>query len=63
MRYCVPIKHREYRILFSEEGKHNNILLALEGLPKKTRKVPNPLIDLAETRLKDWRSRGQESSQ
>jgi len=24
-------KDRDYRILFSEEGKHNNILLALEG--------------------------------
>ena len=56
-------KGREYRILYSEEGKHNNILLALEGLPKKTKKVPNPVIDLAEKRLKDWRSRGQELSQ
>lgn len=53
-------KNREYRILFSEEGKHNNILLALEGFPKKTRKVPNPEIDLAETRLKDWRSHGKQ---
>ena len=32
-------KDRTYRILFSEEGKHNHILLALEGFPKKTRFV------------------------
>lgn len=55
-------KDRDYRILFSEEGKHNNILLALEGFPKKTNKVPDSEINLAETRLKDWRSRGQQSS-
>jgi phage-related protein len=55
-------KDRDYRILFSEEGKHNNILLALEGFPKKTNKVPDSEINLAEARLKDWRSRGQRSS-
>jgi phage-related protein len=54
-----PGKDRTYRILFSQEGKHNNILLALEGFPKKTTKVPDAEIRLAETRLADWRSRAQ----
>jgi phage-related protein len=55
-------KDRTYRILFSEEGKHNHILLALEGFPKKTRKVPNAEIKLAETRLEDWRLRARQLS-
>jgi phage-related protein len=57
-----PGKDRTYRILFSEEGKHNHILLALEGFPKKTRKVPNSEIKVAETRLDDWRSRARQLS-
>ena len=55
-------KDRTYRILFSEEGKHNHILLALEGFPKKTRKVPNSEIRIAETRLDDWRLRARQLS-
>jgi len=55
-------KDRIYRILFSQEGKHEHILLALEGFPKKTEKVPDSEIRLAETRLADWRSRGHLSS-
>ena len=55
-------KDRIYRILFSQEGKHENILLALEGFPKKTEKVPESEIRLAETRLADWRSRGKQPS-
>jgi phage-related protein len=51
-------KDRIYRILFSQEGKHDRILLALEGFPKKTDKVPDHEIELAEKRLADWRSRG-----
>src|SRR5215469_1035573 len=55
-------KDRIYRILFSQEGKHEHILLALEGFPKKTAKVPDAEIRLAETRLADWRLRGKQSS-
>lgn len=51
-------KDRIYRVLFSQEGKHDRILLALEGFPKKTDKVPDREIDLAKKRLADWRSRG-----
>jgi phage-related protein len=58
----APGKDRNYRILFSLEGKHDHILLALEGFPKKTRKVPESEIKLAEMRLADWRSRGRQSS-
>jgi phage-related protein len=58
----APGKDRSYRILFSQEGKHDHILLALEGFPKKTQKVPEPEIRLAEKRLADWRSRGRGSS-
>lgn len=58
----APGKDRTYRILFSQEGKHNHILLALEGFPKKTPKVPDSEIRLAETRLADWRSRAQQPS-
>jgi len=55
-------KDRIYRILFSEEGKHNHILLALEGFPKKTQKIPDSEIKLAEKRLEDWRSRARQLS-
>jgi phage-related protein len=34
------------------------VLLALEGFQKKTQKTPDRLIQLAEKRLTDWRSRG-----
>ena len=55
-------KDREYRILFSQEGKHDHILLALEGFVKKTEKVPDPEIRRAQKRLDDWRERGEKSS-
>jgi len=47
-----------YRILFAEEGSRGQILLALEGLNKKTPKTPRATIDLAKRRLADWRRRG-----
>lgn len=52
-------KDRIYRVLFSQEGKHDQVLLALEGFPKKTEQVPDAEIRLAEQRLADWRARGQ----
>jgi len=57
-----PGEDRTYRILFSQEGKHDHILLALEGFPKKTTKVPDSEIKLAKTRLADWRSRARQPS-
>jgi phage-related protein len=48
-----------YRILFAEEGSRSQVLLALEGLKKKTQKTPRTTIDLAKRRLADWRRRGE----
>jgi phage-related protein len=50
-----------YRILFSEEGRRSQILLALVPLDKKTQKTPDEAIRLAERRLSDWRSRARRS--
>ena len=46
------------RLLFAQEGEKGRVLLALEGFEKKTGKSPDRLIQLAEKRLADWRSRG-----
>ena len=48
-----------YRILFAQVGSRGQILLALEGLNKKTRKTPPATIALAKRRLADWRRRGE----
>lgn len=48
-----------YRILFATEGRRGQVLLALEGLSKKTDKTPPRAIALAERRLRDWRSRAR----
>ena len=47
-----------YRILFAEEGRRSQVLLALEGINKKTQRTPRATIDLAKRRLADWRRRG-----
>ncbi|MDP9371008.1 MAG: type II toxin-antitoxin system RelE/ParE family toxin [Chloroflexota bacterium] len=52
---------RIFRILFAEEGRSSQILLALEGFAKTTRRTPPATIDLAEERLRDWRERGRSS--
>jgi phage-related protein len=46
-----------FRLLFAQETKF--ILLSLSAFTKKARKTPPEEIIRAETRLKDWRSRGQ----
>lgn len=48
-----------FRILFAGEGRRGQVLLALEGFSKKTRRTPQPALELAERRLADWRSRGR----
>ncbi len=52
-------KNATFRVLFAPEGKKGRVLLALEGFSKKARKTPPRLIELAERRLADWRTRGQ----
>lgn len=47
-----------FRILFAPEGKSKNVLLALEGISKKTQKTPPETISVAERRLADWHRRG-----
>jgi phage-related protein len=47
-----------YRILFAEEGARGRVLLALDGLNKKTQKTPRATVELAKQRLGDWRRRG-----
>jgi phage-related protein len=56
----VEADRRIFRILFAEEGRYSQVLLALEGFVKTTRRTPPDLIDLAEERLRDWRERGRE---
>ena len=49
---------RSFRILFSAEGRFDHVLLSLSGFVKKTQKTPVRELELAETRLRDWRVRG-----
>lgn len=48
-----------FRILFAQEGAHDQVLLALEAFSKKQQRLPRDRIDLAKRRLRDWRSRGR----
>ena len=52
--------HQTFRILFAPEGRRGQVLLALDGFSKKTQKTPPGNIALAEFRLRDWRSRGEQ---
>ncbi|MEA3511083.1 MAG: type II toxin-antitoxin system RelE/ParE family toxin [Actinomycetota bacterium] len=52
-------KRRQYRILYSTEGKSDHILLAVHAIVKKTPSVPGRDIALAEQRVSDWRSRSR----
>ena len=48
-----------FRVLFANEGRRGQILLALEAFSKKTQRTPAPQMELAERRLADWRARGR----
>ncbi len=48
-----------FRILFAQEGAHDQVLLSLEGFSKKQQKTPRDKIELAKRRLHDWRARGR----
>lgn len=50
---------QSFRLLFSPEGRHDQVLLALEGFSKKTQKTPPAKLKLAKRRLREWRSRGR----
>jgi phage-related protein len=47
------------RVLFAQEGKRGQVLLALNVYSKKTQKTPPQTLRLAERRLRDWRSRAR----
>jgi phage-related protein len=51
-----------FRVLFAEEGKHDQVLLALVGFSKKQQRLPRETIELAKRRLRDWRARGRRTS-
>jgi phage-related protein len=48
-----------YRLLFTEEGRFSQVLLALEIVNKKWQSAKSRHIQLAERRLADWRGRGR----
>jgi phage-related protein len=49
-----------FRVLFAPEGRHGQVLLALEAFSKKTQRTPTRMIELALERLRDWRERGED---
>lgn len=55
----VDGKHVIYRLLFSEEGRFGQVLLALEIVNKKWQRAKQRHIQLAERRLAEWRGRGR----
>jgi phage-related protein len=55
----VAFGGKAFRILFAAEGQKSQILLAVQAFEKKTNRTPARLIDLAEDRLIDWRSRAR----
>ena len=55
----IDAERKAFRVLFSAEGRAQQVLLALEAFTKKAQKTPVRTIDLAERRLADWRRRGR----
>jgi len=51
-----------YRLLFAEEGRGGEVLLALEMVNKKWQAARSRHIELAKRRLADWRERGGRGS-
>ncbi|CAN5924987.1 hypothetical protein BH11MYX4_BH11MYX4_01150 [soil metagenome] len=49
---------RSFRVLFSTEGRYSQVLLSLSAFGKRTQKTPPRELELAEGRLRDWRTRG-----
>ncbi len=53
----IEADRKAFRVLFSPEGKFQQVFLALEAFTKKSQKTPARAIHLAERRLADWRNR------
>lgn len=58
-RVRASVRGRAYRVVFAAEGSRSQVLLAVEAFDKKTPATPSRVLDLAEQRLADWRTRGQ----
>lgn len=58
----ASIGGQAFRVLFANEGKRGQILLALEAFEKKSQRTPPRTIALAETRLADLRGRARPRS-
>ena len=55
-------RSRSFRLLFSAEGSHSQVLLSLSAFEKRTQRTPPRELELAENRLRDWRRRGMARS-
>jgi phage-related protein len=55
-------RSRSFRLLFANEGRTGRILLSLSIFEKRTQKTPIRELELAERRLRDWRTRGARDS-
>ncbi len=49
---------RSFRVLFVVEGRYGQFMLSLSAFEKRTQKTPSRELELAEVRLRDWRTRG-----
>jgi phage-related protein len=49
---------RSFRILFATEGRRGQVLLSLSAFEKRSQRIPRRELELAETRLREWRARG-----
>jgi phage-related protein len=49
----------EYRTLYGRVGPHDEVLLCLYVLNKKSRKIPSSAVKLASRRLADWEAQGR----
>jgi phage-related protein len=52
-------EHRDYRVLFSQEGSGGRVLLAVAAFVKTTQKTPDSIIRISKRRRDDWRTRGR----
>lgn len=50
-----------YRLLFAKDGRVGQILVGLVFFEKRTRKTPPREIEIAEARLRDWKSAREEA--
>lgn len=50
---------RSFRLIFTVEGRRGQVLLSLSAFEKRTQRTPRRELELAEGRLRDWRSRAR----